>query len=89
MEDPDALPDPYADASVPVPAEPFSDTTGPVWWFRADQLQQLGRFVQDQRDAADIRVENRGQGYFLVRILDAEQQVMEETMIWPIPATGD
>ena len=71
------------DSEIPIPTKPISETPGPKWTLRADQVREIALGLELKSNDASIDLENRGQGYFRVHAGGTVANVL-----WPLPAAG-
>lgn len=67
----------------PIPTKPISETPGPKWTLRADQVRETAQSLELESNDASIDLENRGHGYFRVHVGGDVVNVF-----WPLPAAG-
>lgn len=69
------------DTEIPIPTKPISETPGPKWTLRADQVREIALGLELKSDDASIDLENRGQGCFRVHVGGNVVNVL-----WPLSA---
>lgn len=81
MGDDENVHDERAGAAILLPDDPLSSAQGPRWWLSVDLIQALAHAVEGHR--GPIELENRGEGRFVLHLLDEDGIPGDAKMISP------